>query len=84
VPYGQGARSLLSVHPLGGVAVAESPEDGVVDHTGQVFGHPGLFVADGSLYPEAPGIPPSMTIAALAERQSSFIAESAAEPRTRT
>jgi cholesterol oxidase len=83
VPYGRGSRSLLSVHPLGGVPVAESPERGVVDHTGQVFGHPGQFVADGSLYPEAPGIPPSMTIAALAERQSALVAESAPAPRRR-
>ena len=59
---------LLSVHPLGGAAVGSTPADGVVDHTGEVFGHPGLYVADGSLYPAAPGIPPSMTIAALAER----------------
>lgn len=38
-----------------------------------VFGHPGLFVADGSLYPRSPGIAPSMTIAALAERQASVM-----------
>jgi cholesterol oxidase len=49
-------------------------EDGFTDHLGQVFGHPGLFVADGSVYPRSPGIPPSMTIAALAERQASLMA----------
>jgi choline dehydrogenase-like flavoprotein len=43
------------------------------DHRGEVFGYPGLFVADGSLYPRSPGIGPSMTIAALAERQASLI-----------
>jgi cholesterol oxidase len=61
-------RRLLSVHPLGGAAIGSTERDGVVDHTGQVYGHPGLYVADGSLYPAAPGVPPSMTIAALAER----------------
>ena len=49
------------------------PTEGFTDHRGQVFGHPGLYVADGSLYPRSPGIPPSMTIAALAERQASLM-----------
>lgn len=65
-----GREGLFTVHPLGGCAMAGGPDEGVTDHLGQVFGHPGLFVADGSLYPRSPGIPPSMTIAALAERQA--------------
>jgi cholesterol oxidase len=81
-PYRRGSRSLVSVHPLGGARLADSLEQGVVDHTGEVFGHRGLFVADGSLYPAAPGLPPSMTIAALAERESGFIAESVPESKT--
>ncbi len=72
-PNGRGASRLGTVHPLGGCAVGRTPEDGVVDHRGQVFGHPGLFVADGSLYPRAPGVPPSLTIAALAERQAALM-----------
>ncbi|MBF6357705.1 GMC family oxidoreductase [Nocardia higoensis] len=75
-PFGATSRRLTSVHPLGGVRVADTPADGVVDHTGQVHRYPGLFVADGSILPGAPGVPPSMTIAALAERQSAFIANS--------
>jgi len=69
-PSGRGAERLGTVHPLGGCAVARTSAEGVVDHRGEVFGHPGLFVADGSLYPCSPGIPPSLTIAALAERQA--------------
>lgn len=49
------------------------PDDGVVDHAGQVHGHPGLYVADGSLYPAAPGFPPALTIAALSERIAELI-----------
>ena len=64
-------RNNVSVHPLGGCALAESPEQGVVsagDGTrGQVFGYRGLYVADGSLMPTALGANPSATIAALAE-----------------
>lgn len=61
----------VTVHPLGGCALADSPEQGVVsanDGTrGQVFGYSGLYVADGSLVPTALGANPSATIAALAE-----------------
>jgi len=66
---------LLTVHPFGGAAIANGPHDGVVDHTGQVFGNPGLYVADGALFPRAPGLPPAMTIAALAERQAAPIGQ---------
>lgn len=53
--------------------MGSSPENGFTNHRGEVFGHPGLFVADGSLYPRSPGIGPSMTIAALAERQATLM-----------
>lgn len=68
-----GFRRLLSAHPLGGAPIATDPTRGVVDHAGNVFGHPGLFVADGSVLPAAPGVPPSLTIAALAERQTEIM-----------
>lgn len=61
-------RMPITVHPLGGAVMAESPDGGVTDPFGEVFGHPGLYVADGSLVPSPTGVPPSMTIAALAER----------------
>jgi cholesterol oxidase len=61
-------RSLLTLHPLGGCRMAATPEAGVVDHLGQVFGHPNLFVVDGAIVPAAIGRNPSHTIAALAER----------------
>jgi cholesterol oxidase len=59
---------LLTVHPLGGCAMATEPERGVVDPFGRVFGCDGLYVADGSILPGPAGVNPSMTIAALAER----------------
>jgi cholesterol oxidase len=63
------ARRLpVTVHPLGGAAMADSPDAGVTNPYGEVFGHPGLYVCDGSLIPVPTGVPPSMTIAALAER----------------
>ena len=59
---------LLTVHPLGGCPMGRSPEEGVVDSHGEVFGYPGFTIADGSVMPGPVGPNPSLTIAALAER----------------
>lgn len=61
-------RNLVTPHPLGGCGMAASAAAGVVDHAGRVFGHPHLYVLDGSIVPRAIGLNPSKTIAALAER----------------
>lgn len=55
-------------HPLGGCNMGTTEENGVVNHKGEVFGYPNLYVADASIIPGALGINPSKTIAALAER----------------
>jgi cholesterol oxidase len=52
--------------------------EGVVDAWGRVFGHPGLYVADGSVMPGTVGPNPSLTIAAISERFAQGIL---AEPR---
>jgi cholesterol oxidase len=61
-------RRIISVHPLGGCRLADSPAGGVVTPDGEVYGQPGLFVADGSVVPSSIGFHPVMTICALAER----------------
>lgn len=61
-------RNLVTPHPLGGCSMAASSAAGVTDDAGRVFGHPGLYIADGSIVPRAIGLNPSKTIAALAER----------------
>ena len=66
---------LITPHPLGGCNMGTTAANGVVDHRGAVFGHPGLYVADGSIIPKAIGRNPSKTIAALAERIAEFIGE---------
>jgi len=64
-------KNNVTVHPLGGCALADSPEQGVVSakdgSRGQVFGYLGLYVADGSLMPTALGANPVATITALSE-----------------
>jgi enediyne biosynthesis protein E9 len=57
-----------AAHPLGGCRMAASPDLGVVDHRGAVFGYEGLYCIDSSIVPTSLGVNPSLTIAALAER----------------
>ncbi len=61
-------RRILTVHPLGGCNLSDSPERGVVSAEGEVHGYPGLFVADGSVIPTSIGFHPCMTIAGVSER----------------
>ena len=72
------SRALTS-HPVGGCAMAASAGEGVVDTWGEVFGSPGLFVADGSVMPGPVGPNPSFTIAALADRFAERMIERAQE-----
>jgi cholesterol oxidase len=58
----------LTAHPLGGCPMGHDVRSGVVDSRGEVFGYPGLFVADGSIMPGPVGPNPSFTIAAMAGR----------------
>lgn len=74
-PFWRWFKWLSSVHPLGGCAMAESAERGVVDHRGEVFGHPNLFVADGAVIPRPIGRNPALTIAALAERSAALMTQ---------
>ncbi len=47
--------------------------EGVVDSFGEIFGYPGLYVADGSVMPGPVGPNPSLTIAAFADRLATAI-----------
>ena len=62
-----------TAHILGGVPMGDSADTGVIDHRHRLFGYDGLFVIDGSAISANPGVNPSLTIAALAERAMTFI-----------
>jgi cholesterol oxidase len=66
-------KTLVTPHPLGGCAMSNDADTGVVNHLGEVFGYPNLYVADGAIIPQALGLNPSGTIAALAERIAEHI-----------
>ncbi|WP_227998046.1 GMC oxidoreductase [Nocardia australiensis] len=61
---GYDANALFTAHPLGGAVLGKA-----TDGNGRVQGHPGLYVMDGAAIPGSTGtVNPSLTIAALAER----------------
>ena len=62
----------LTAHFIGGCAIGESPETGVIDPYQRVYGHPGLHIADGSAVTANLGVNPSLTITAQAERAMSL------------
>ncbi|MBL4659958.1 MAG: GMC family oxidoreductase [Alcanivoracaceae bacterium] len=69
------AGKMIAVHPLGGCVMADNAENGVVACNGEVFGHPGLYVADGSVIPTSLGPNPSLTISAISEYFASQFAD---------
>jgi cholesterol oxidase len=61
-------RTPATAHILGGCCIGDSKETGVIDAGHEAFGHPGLYVCDGSVIPGNLAVNPSLTIAAIAER----------------
>ncbi|HLG17614.1 MAG TPA: GMC family oxidoreductase [Blastocatellia bacterium] len=68
-------RKLVTAHPLGGCVMNDNASQGVVNEWGEVWGHPNLYVADGSIIPTALSVNPSATIGALAERIGEHIVQ---------
>ena len=66
-------HQVLTAHPLGGCPMGETAETGVVNSYGEVFGHRGLYVVDGSIMPGPVGPNPSLTIAAISDRAADHI-----------
>lgn len=62
------SRKLVTAHPLGGCILGDTAADSVVNHAGEVWGYPGLYVTDGASIPSALSVNPSLTIGAIAER----------------
>ena len=62
----------MTAHFIGGCAIGDGPETGVIDPWQRVYGHPGLHIADGSAISANLGVNPSLTITAQAERAMAF------------
>jgi cholesterol oxidase len=62
-----------TAHILGGAVMGKDETDGVIDKDNKVFGYPNMYICDGSAISANPGVNPSLTIAAIAERAMSKI-----------
>jgi cholesterol oxidase len=69
------ANTCTTAHILGGAIMGRTPEEGVCDEKGRVFGYENLYVADGSVVPANLGVNPSLTITALSEYIMSCVPE---------
>ena len=67
---------LASSHPQGTLQMGENPNRTVVKLSGESHAMKGLFVADASLFPTSIGVPPTLTIAALATHVASQVIQS--------
>jgi choline dehydrogenase-like flavoprotein len=65
---------LYAVHLFGGAGMGATPERGVCDESGAVFGVHGLYVVDAASLPSATGVNPQITIMANALRMATAIA----------
>lgn len=61
-------QPLFSAHQMGTAPMGGDPSTSVVDAAGRVHGVAGLLVADASLFPQASGVNPMLTIMAMARR----------------
>ena len=62
----------MTAHFIGGCAIGDSPETGVIDPYHRLYGYPGLHVVDGSTLSANLGVNPSLSITAQAERAMSL------------
>ena len=62
----------LTAHFLGGAAIGEDAEHGVIDPYQRVYNYPTLYVMDGAAISANLGVNPSLSITAQAERAASL------------
>ncbi|SFN64866.1 cholesterol oxidase [Actinomadura madurae] len=74
-------KRIITVHPLGGAPMGAHRDEGVCDAFGEVFGFPGLYIADGAAMPGPVGPNPSLTIAAHADRLATRLLENSSARR---
>lgn len=57
-----------TAHILGGAVIGPAIEEGVIDINHAVFGYKNMYICDGSAISANPGVNPSLSITAMAER----------------
>lgn len=66
---------LNSVHPQGTCAFGDAADTSATTPYGELWEERGIFVCDASLFPTSVGVPPQVTIMALATANAAYIAQ---------
>ena len=64
-----------TAHILGGAVMGKDISRGVINYKNEVFGYNNMYVIDGSMISANPGVNPSLSITAIAERAMDLIPE---------
>ncbi len=62
-----------TAHVLGGAVMGDDASNGVINKNNEVFGYQNMLVVDGAMISANPGVNPSLSITAIAERAMSQI-----------
>jgi choline dehydrogenase-like flavoprotein len=73
--YGPHQTSYFSFHQMGSSRMGIGPEKSVVDANNEAHSAPGVYVMDGSCFPTSSGVNPMISIAAIAHRGATLLAE---------
>ncbi len=73
--HGMGPNRVMmfTAHQMGTCRMGADPKNAVVDGNHEVYGIKGLFVCDGSVFPEASGVNPMLSIMSLAHKASQYM-----------
>jgi choline dehydrogenase-like flavoprotein len=74
VGFGPNQLLLATFHQMASCRMGTSDRDSVVTPEHQVWGIPGLYVADASTFPSASGVNPMLTIMGIAHRAAGIVA----------
>jgi choline dehydrogenase-like flavoprotein len=75
IGYGSNRTGYFTFHQMGSARMGSDPTTSVVDDTNQVHGVQGLYVMDGSCFPTASGVNPMLSIASIAHRGATLLAQ---------
>ena len=73
VPVDPSHQPVFSAHQTGSCRMGDSPENSVCNSRGELHDAQGVWIGDGSAFPNATGINPMVTIMALARRTADQI-----------
>lgn len=72
---GENRMALFTAHPMGSARAGRDPKTSAAKPTGECHEVRNLWIGDGSLFPTAPGVNPTISIMSVALRTAGFIRE---------